>query len=151
MPEGVPELQAPFLDRLVARNDLMTFGAPAMLIMLTCTVAPSLIVLARLIGSTPSLTPLLILLSIPVLWLGLWLAREIRSWAKPAASARWLRAVRAVVGDQVMNGILDHVRGLGPDHLVTYRDVVDEFWGRRIRGWKAAWRARSARSHGRAS
>ena len=151
MPEAASELPAWFLDRLVARGDLMTFGAPAVPVTLTCAVAPSLIVLARLVGSRPSLIPLMILLFLPVLWLGFWLAREIRSWARPVASARWLRAVRAVVGDRIMDGILDHARNVGPDHLVTYRDVVDEFWGRRIRGWTATWRARGTQSRGRES
>lgn len=143
------EPPAPFLDRLVARGDLMTFGVPAVPIMLTCATGPSLIASVQQVGSRPSSVPLLITILLPVLWLGFWLTREIRSWARPVTSARWLQAVRAVVGEQVMNGILDHVRGLGADHLVTYRDVVDEFWGQRIRGWKAIWRTGSAQSHGR--
>lgn len=139
---------ASLLDRLVARNDLMTFGAPAVPVALTCATGSSLVALIQQVGTKPSLIPLLIVMLLPALWLTFWMAREAHARARPVASARWLNAVRAVVGDRVMAEILDHVRGLGTEHVVTRRGVIDEFWGRRMRTWKATWRAKGVRHHG---
>ena len=129
----------------------MTLGIPAVPLFLTFATAPLLLALARRVGSVPVSVPMLIAAALPLAWLVFWVGRALRQWALPHAPARWLRAVRVVIGDPMMDGILEQLRVLWfdrPDHLITYREVIEAYWGQRIDRWEAARRARGVRLHG---
>lgn len=145
--KGGSDARAPFLDRLVARNDLAAEGMPMWpaLFGIPAILFPQLIAIV----DAKWFAALAVIISLTLLlWLGFWWARYVYGRAHPYASPRWLRAVRGVLGDQVMAGLLaglgrDHARE--PGHVLTRREVVDAAARQRRRARDAAERARGVR------
>lgn len=122
------------LDRLVVRIDLLSGGRPVVPIVLAVVTGPSLLAVTHLVGSRPFAVAALVATLLPALWLALWMGRAFHLGEHPHASARWLRAVRGVVGDRVMDQTLDRLRrewARHPGHLLTYHEVAREIWARR--------------------
>lgn len=150
--DGAQAPRSSFLDRLVVRHDLLTFCAPVVPAMLTNATLPSVVALVQQVGSRPSLIPVLVAMILPSLWLAYWMARELYLWWRPHASERRLQALRAVVGERVAAEILDRLHSQWPghpDHQLSYRDVLYEYWLRRLRACKAVWRTTRSPARGR--
>lgn len=137
--------RASYLDRLVARADLANGGLPVWPTTLAIPVAFFLPPLVLIVGEKWFAGVALALSLVPVIWLALWCARTMYGWSHPYASARWLHAVRGVVGDEAMTELLvdlDGQHARDPDHVLTRREVVEAVAIQRQRARDAAARAR---------
>ncbi|PAX06381.1 hypothetical protein [Sphingomonas lenta] len=148
--------RASLLDRLIAKADLMTSGLPVWPTTLAIPVAFLLPPLVLVVGEKWFAGVALAISLLPIVWLALWCARAMHGWSHPYASARWLHAVRGVVGDEAMTGLLvdlDLQHAREPDHVLTRREVIDSVAVQRRRAREAAARARgvSLRGTGAAS
>lgn len=125
------ESTPPFLDRLVARLELHPFwGIPFAIstVLILCLAVPlatagvvldhrATLLLGLAVGGVAGL------IGVPegvLTW---------RALLRPSASPRWLRAVRGVVGDEVMAEALiavGRLRRLAPDRPVRRADVIEQ-------------------------
>ena len=147
------EVRGPLLDRLIAWAELHPFlgqplavstalalatAWPAMITLLPGRQAPAG-ALALLLASLAALT-----------WIVegsrlVWRARN------PQASTRWLHAVRAVAGDDVMAHALAQLmqwQTRDHDYVITRRDVIEQVGAERRRRREAAARAHGVRIEG---
>ena len=133
--------RASLLDRLIEKGDLATSGLPMSPLLLAAPIPFVVPPLVAILDEKWFAGLALLVSLVPLLWLGLWLARAMHGWSNPYASPRWLHAVRGVVGDETMTDLLieldrQHAREL--DHVITRREVADAVAVRR-------WRARQAK------
>ncbi|HEX8555524.1 MAG TPA: hypothetical protein VF695_12515 [Sphingomonas sp.] len=143
-------VRASWLDRMVARIEIHPFFGYPMTIspLLSAALVPPVAIPAIVTGTSPFAVTTLIVVGLTMLvTLGeaaraLWVRRN--SYASP----RWLHAVRAVVGDEVMERALANLtllRGREPDYVLTRQDIVEQVRLVRRERRDAAKRARGVR------
>lgn len=137
--------RASLLDRLIAKGDVATGGLPMSPMLLAAPIPFVVPPLVTIVGERWFAGLALLISLLPLLWLGLWLARAMHGRLNPYASPRWLHAVRGVIGDETMTDLLielDRQHAREPGHVITRREVADAVAVRR-------WRARDAKKRGR--
>lgn len=143
-------VKTPFPVRLLTRAELNQFwGEPSA----TVVVFGLWLAVLMVVGAPTHQHPLLKLFALIWCALGFLFAigelwRSWRNLLQPYASPRWLHAVRAVVGDEMVEQVLAALafsRRGDPDYVIRRSDVIEEVRTERHKRREAARRARGVR------
>jgi hypothetical protein len=134
----------PWFDRLLARWEVSGFAVVPFSISLFAAPVSWLILSLALFGGRRSAIVAVVLLVIWAVPVGLDQARGWWLWRHPHASPRWLRAVRAAVGDVVFDEALAHLtilHGDDPGYRIErahLANAVQVAWDARRKGRQRA-------------
>lgn len=134
----------PWFDRLLARWEVSRFAVVPFSISLFAAPVSWLILSLALFGGRRSAIVAVVLLVLWAVPVGLDQVRGWWLWRHPHASPRWLRAVRAAVGDAVFDDTLAHLTilyGDNPGYRVErahLANAVQAAWNARRKGRQQA-------------